>query len=263
MATFAHLLQTLLYHEAHAKRHAACMLNPDPDPVWKFNYDHAAVHTKSALEHCFKLAQHIQDNYPDEARWLKDLDKVEDPDDPYTGLTVSLAAQNMGTVTAPGAKPQYGLYQKPLSDDFPVPPLPPLVELPTPAEIRKLIARVPECTDATLSASARRHLENAAVKLEKDDVLGALHVLRSAQSDIYAAHKADLGIAQGAAYTANVFTRVPSAEQSSANTAMLARQGREMVWRALEQQVAVRGGPDPSPSLPRCLCWHAAGPVLG
>ena len=41
-----------------------------------------------------------------------------------------------------------------------------------------------------------------------------------------------------AVYTANVFTRVPSAEASSANTAMLRSKDREMAWRALEQQVA-------------------------
>ena len=54
VATFAHLLQTLLYHEAHAKRHAECMLNPDPDPVWKFNYEHAHTHLKGAVEHCLQ-----------------------------------------------------------------------------------------------------------------------------------------------------------------------------------------------------------------
>ena len=87
VATFAHLLQTLLYHEAHAKRHALLMLDPDPDAVWRFNYDHAHTHLKGAVEHAYKLAQHVQDNYPDEAKWLNDLDRIEDPDDPYTGLT--------------------------------------------------------------------------------------------------------------------------------------------------------------------------------
>ena len=145
----------------------------------------------------------------------------------------------MGTATAPGAKPIAGPYQVPSQTTSASPPLPPAVKLPTAAEVRKLIGKVPDCTDASLSRSARRHLEDAAVKLAKDDVLAALHSLRSAQSDIYAAHKADLGIAQGAAYTANVFTRVPSAEQSSANTAMIASKDREMKWRALEQQVAV------------------------
>ena len=73
VATFAHLLQTLLYHEAHAKRHALLMLDPDPEPVWRFNYDHVYRHLKGAIEHAYKLAQHVQDNYPDEAKWLNDL----------------------------------------------------------------------------------------------------------------------------------------------------------------------------------------------
>ena len=64
VATFAHLLQTLLYHEAHAKRHAEVMLNPDPDPVWKFNYEHAHTHLKGAVEHAYKLAQHRPGQLP-------------------------------------------------------------------------------------------------------------------------------------------------------------------------------------------------------
>ena len=245
VATFAHLLQTLLYHQAHAKRHAALMLNPDPDPVWRFNEEHARTHLKGAVEHAYKLAQHVQDNYPDEAKWLNDLDKIEDPDDPYTGLTVALAQP---AYTAPGAKPipaqqtalKPGLYQRPSQTVSPSPPLPPEVPLPTAAEIRKIIAQVPECSDASLSQSARNHLDAAAMKLAKDDSLAALHVLRSAQSDIYAAHKADLGALGPAPYTANVFARtVPSAEASSANTEMLRGKAQEMKWRALEQQVAL------------------------
>ena len=54
VATFAHLLQTVLYHMAHAKRHALVMLNPDPDAVWRFNYDHADTHLKGAIEHCLQ-----------------------------------------------------------------------------------------------------------------------------------------------------------------------------------------------------------------
>ena len=86
-ATFAHLLQTLLYHESHAKRHALQMLQTEPEDEWLFNYDHAAKHSKEAMEHCFKLVDHIRDNYPAEARYFNELDRAEDPDDPYTGLT--------------------------------------------------------------------------------------------------------------------------------------------------------------------------------
>jgi hypothetical protein len=241
VVTFAHLIQTLLYHLAHAKRHAALMLDPDPDAVWRFNYEHAYTHLKGAFDHTYKLAHHIQDNYPDEARWLADLDDAEDPDTDFTGLaaqpgTLALAVT---VATAPGAQPlQAGPYSRPSQTVSPSPPLPPAVKLPTPAEIRKIISQVPECTDPSLSQSARNHLDAAAVKLGKDDPIAALHVLRSAQSDIRAAHKTDLGMAAPAVYTANVFTRVPSAEQSSANTAMLRSKEREMLWRKLEFQVA-------------------------
>lgn len=232
-ATFAHLLETVLYQQAHAKRHAAVMLNPDPDAVWRFNYDHLHSHLKGALEHAYKLAKHLDDNYPDEARWLNDLARIEDPNDPYMGLAAP------GTITAPGAKPQYGLYQHPSQTVSPSPPTPPDVKLPTAAEIRKLIGQVPDCIDASLSQSARNHLDAAAVKLAKDDPIAALTVLRIAQSDIYACHKADLGMAMPAVYTANIFARVPPAEQSSANTAMIRSKDREMAWRKLERQVAV------------------------
>jgi hypothetical protein len=237
VATFAHLLQTLLYHLAHAKRHAELMLDPDPDAVWRFNYDHAHTHLKGAVEHVYKLVLHVEDNYPEETRWLGDLAKAEDPHDPFTGLTgVQLAVT---VATAPGAQPiQAGPYARPSQTVSPSPPLPPAAKLPTAAEIRKIAGQVPDCTDQSLSQSARNHLEAAAVKLEKDDEMAALHMLRSAQSDIYAAHKADLGMAAPAVYTANVFTRVPSAEQSSANTAMLRSKDREMAWRRLEFQVA-------------------------
>jgi hypothetical protein len=86
-ATFAHLLQTMIYHEGHAKRHALQMLKTDPEDEWEFNYDHAAKHNKEGLEHLFKLAHHIRDNYPLEAKYYKELERAEDPEDPYTGLT--------------------------------------------------------------------------------------------------------------------------------------------------------------------------------
>lgn len=152
--------------------------------------------------------------------------------------TVALA---MPAATAPGAAPvpKAGPYQRPSQTVSPSPPLPPDVKLPTAAEIRKLKAQVPDCTDASLSSSARNHLDAAAVKLQKDDVLAALHVLRAAQSDVYAAHKADLGMAMPAVYTANVFTKVPEAEVSSANKEMIRSKDKEMKWRALEQGIAI------------------------
>jgi hypothetical protein len=93
---------------------------------------------------------------------------------------------------------------------------------------------VPDCTDASLSATARKFLDQAAGKLNRDDVLGALAVMRSAQAELYAAHKADQGAVLPSAYTANMFARVPPGAQSSATTAM--RQGTEQAqrWRKAE-----------------------------
>ena len=118
----------------------------------------------------------------------------------------------------------------------PSPPLPPEAKLPTAAEMRQLARQVPDCVKAELSSSVRNHLEAAAVKLEKDDMLEALHVLRAAQAGIYSAHKADLGIGMPAVYTANA-SRVDV--QSQANKAMIASRDREMKWRALNHGVAL------------------------
>lgn len=92
VATFAHLMQTLLNHLGHAKRHAEVMRNPDPAPLWKFNDDHAGKHLAQAKEHAAKLAQHVLDNYPDEARWLRRLDEQEDPAQTAAATAVLLAA---------------------------------------------------------------------------------------------------------------------------------------------------------------------------
>jgi hypothetical protein len=77
VATFSHLLQTVLYHQGHAMRHAQVMQRDDPgDSMWDFDAEHVARHTAGALEHVNKLAQHVDDNYPDEARWLAELHKL-------------------------------------------------------------------------------------------------------------------------------------------------------------------------------------------
>jgi hypothetical protein len=240
VATYAHLLQTILYHAAHAKRHALLMTGPSPDAVWKFNWDHAATHSEGAIEHCFKLAKHLTDNYPETAAWFEELEHAEDPADPYTGLAVA---------TAPGARPfllpapaggkytQYGLYQNPVQSISPSPPLPPLVALPTAAEVRAVIPLVPDCTKADLSDTARKFLEQAAWKLEKGNPIEALGVMRSAEAAMFAAHKADLGDMLPSAYTANVFTRIPAGEQSSATTAMKQGLDKTMAWRKAQQQI--------------------------
>jgi hypothetical protein len=163
------------------------------------------------------------------------------------GEVEGLELARPAVVTAPGARPfvlpsapggrysQYGLYQNPVQSVSPSPPLPPEVALPTAAEVRAVIPLVPECSDASLSATARKFLEQAAGKLSRDDPLAALAVMRSAQTALYAAHKADQGNMLPSAYTANVFTRIPAAEQSSATTAMLAGRDKMMAWRKAEQ----------------------------
>ena len=238
-ATYAHLLETVMYHAGHAKRHALVMTGNVPDKEWAFNYDHAATHAKGAMEHCFKLAKHLADNYPETARWFKELEDAEDPGNPYTGLAAA--------ATAPGARPflvpptpgarytQYGMYQNPVQSVSPSPPLPPLTALPTAAEVRAVIPLVPECSDASLSDTARKFLEQAAGKLEKNDPLAALPVMRSAQTALYAAHKADQGTLLPSAYTANVFARTPPAGQSSATAAMKQSVTQVQRWRKAEQ----------------------------
>jgi hypothetical protein len=71
-ATFAHLLETVLYHAAHAKRHAETA-DPAREKLWAFDCTHLARHVKGAAEHVTKLRQHVLDNYPAEAGWLRKL----------------------------------------------------------------------------------------------------------------------------------------------------------------------------------------------
>jgi hypothetical protein len=127
-----------------------------------------------------------------------------------------------------------GLREVPVSTGGPRKPMPPKVPMPTAEEVRDLVGQVPECSDASLSMSARKHLETAAVKLERDAPLDALALLRATQSDILAAHKADVG-----PDVAAVFVKAPPAEQSSATSEdRQAGMGRTLAWRAVEQKVA-------------------------
>jgi hypothetical protein len=96
-ATFAHLLQTVLYQLGHTYAHAQSLLEDHGDDGWDFDADHAENHLKGAKEHVDKLAEHIRDNYPREAALLKRLTQneallmaeAEDYDDP--GLETDLA----------------------------------------------------------------------------------------------------------------------------------------------------------------------------
>lgn len=152
----------------------------------------------------------------------------------------------LAVATAPGARPfllpptpgasysQYGLYQHPSLPIVPSPPRPPDVALPTPAEVRAVIPLVPDCSKPDLSATARKFLEQAAGKLEKDAVLEALAVMRSAETALYAAHKADKTELIPVAYNANVFAAVPPAAQSSATSAMKQGNAKMLAWRKAE-----------------------------
>ncbi len=225
VATFAHLLQTVLYHLAHAKRHAEVMRDPDPAQVWDFNFEHAKEHLKGALSHGFKLARHIKDNYPEEAKWLNELEEVEDPSTDFTGLAApsrSWGAPGTATVSPPTPPP--GLKQVPVATGGPRIPKPPHAELPTPAEVRAVISQVPDQSpDVSLTRTVRKFLETAAVKLEKDSPLDALAALRGAEAAIYSAYKSGLP-----APNAPVFA--PPAEQSSGTTAMAETAGRARAY---------------------------------
>lgn len=160
-----------------------------------------------------------------------------------------LEGLELAVATAPGVRPflvppppggkyaQYGLYQNPVQAISPSPPLPPNVPLPTAAEVKAVIPLVPECSQKDLSDTARKFLEQAAGKLERDNPLEALSVMRSAQTAMYAAHKADLGTMLPSAYTANVFARVPPVGQSSATTAMKQGNEQSLKWRKAEMAI--------------------------
>lgn len=95
-ASFAHLLQTIMYDGAHARRHSTAMLADTQDKVWQFDADHAEKHLKGAHEHARKLSEHIADNYPAEAGWLKELIKKEDLST-ITGQALDLAHDSWKT----------------------------------------------------------------------------------------------------------------------------------------------------------------------
>lgn len=158
------------------------------------------------------------------------------------GGEAKASAVELANATAPGARPfpvpgsqgrQYGLYQNPVQSIAPSPPLPPLVALPTAAEVRAVIPLVPESSKPELSATARKFLEQAAYKLSKDNPLEALAVMRSAETALHAAHKADQLAMLPSAYTANVFA-VPAAAQSSATSAMKTGHAKMLAWRKAE-----------------------------
>src|SRR6185437_16727209 len=108
---------------------------------------------------------------------------------------------------------------------------------PTPAEVLAVIPLVPESAKPELSTTARKFLEQAAHKLKVNDPLAALAMMRSAQAAMFSAHKADQGAQIPSAYMANVFTRIPPGEQSSATAAMKLGTDQLMKWCKAEQAI--------------------------
>jgi len=90
-SSFAHLLQTILYDAAHAQRHTEAMLNDTDDACWQFDADHAEKHLQGTYEHAQKLTQHVLDNYPAEAKWLRELMDGEQDLSTISGQALDLA----------------------------------------------------------------------------------------------------------------------------------------------------------------------------
>lgn len=129
-----------------------------------------------------------------------------------------------------------GLKYQPGAATSPSGPVPPAGRLPTPAQVRAAKKLIPDGIDASLSAGVRSALEAAAVKLEKDDVIEALAMLRSAQSHLYSASRKDAGAGMPAVYQAGA---VPAAEQSSALARMQkAYRDQAGAWRKAGFEVA-------------------------
>ncbi len=144
-----------------------------------------------------------------------------------------------GPGSAPGKRGQ--LRQAPSQTVSAAPPLPTGVTLPTATEIETLAVQVPDGSDATLTNSVRTFLHTAAEKIRKDDRVGALSALRSAQASTRAAFQATRNANYpNIAQVYGTITAVPPAAASSATTAMLAGRSVTEKYRALDHQIAVQ-----------------------
>jgi hypothetical protein len=180
------------------------------------------------------------------AEWEKDKAAAHEHSEAKAAAGELEGLELAAMTTAPGARPapvtnpsggnyaQYGLHQHPAATISPSPPLPPDVALPTAAEVKAVIALVPDCSKPELADTARKFLEQAAGKIERGNPIEALGVLRSAQAALYAGHKADISELMPSVYTANVFAQVPPGEQSSATAAMKQGTDRRLAWRKAE-----------------------------
>lgn len=261
-ATTAHLTETVLHELTHAKRHTLEMLKTHPSRVWEFNRDHARKHVHGAHEHIAKLAGHLRDNYPEESRWLRMLDRLGgDGEQKKHGGYVRAAAPAAWpsgkayrnsflsppardeVVSAPGAgipqKIAYGqLRQEPSQTISPSPPLPPSVSLPSPAELRAFggaLSQMADDADHHLRGAAM-HLESAAEKMGNNPV-SALACLRSAQMEIQECWRDR--VMNDRPRIAYVFSaNTPPAEQSSQRERWAAAQQRSGEMQAAAGTIA-------------------------
>jgi hypothetical protein len=74
--TTAHLLQTTGNHLSHTHRHAVAEGKSITDEAGKFNHEHMMTHLEGAIEHVQKLTDHLNANYPKEAKELKTLEQT-------------------------------------------------------------------------------------------------------------------------------------------------------------------------------------------
>lgn len=255
-ATTAHLLETTLNECTHASRHADLMSKTEPPGEWEFNADHCQKHLGGALEHAVKLGIHICDNYPAEARLLTELDRMGEDAEAYIKAAApagwpsgqpyakSFLSSQKEVISAPGAgKPQqlaYGqLKQEPSQTVSPSPPLPPKVDLPSPAELRKFAGEIKKMADDSDHhlAAAQMHLESAAEKMTTNPV-SALASLRSAQMAIQQAWR--WRVQHAIPRVAYVFSaNTPPAEQSSQQQVWAKEQARIGEMQGAASKVAV------------------------
>lgn len=253
ICSFAHLLQTLAYNLGHAKRHADALRASTTPSEARFNLDHVSRHVDGGLEHALKLAEHLRDNYPEEGKWLKELETAEGRTAGKYGKIVAQGSGNENVklaarvvASAPGTRPiynkaasyaQYGLWQSPSQTTAASPPLPPDAKLPSPKEIRQVAADLANAGNDPLLVGAAAQARAAADKMATGDHQGALAGLRSAQSGLYSYSKTRIA---GLVPVASVFvSRVPPAEQSSANAAMFRGLAERQKLRALNFKIAV------------------------
>lgn len=71
--TTAHLLETAGHHISHAHEHLKVLNKPQSPKQRALNHDHAMTHLKGGIEHVQKLVDHIQSNYPAEAKAYNSL----------------------------------------------------------------------------------------------------------------------------------------------------------------------------------------------